>query len=709
MNEHRRRNLRRLLSPTHVAFVGGDSAAAAVDVCRNAGFTGQMWGVNPARSELAGVPCFPSIDALPAPPDAVFLAVPTSAAVQTVSEAAAFGSGGIVCFTAGFSELGATGATVEDALVAAAGDCVLVGPNCSGLINFVDGASLWPFEHGGTQVRRGPVFVTQSGMLGNTVTLNQRGLRFSYVVSSGNQAMLTIEDYIEYFTEIPSVNAIGLYVEGLDDIQRFAQVAQAALTKRIPIVVMKVGRSETAANIAMTHTGSIAGPDALYDALFKRLGIIRVSSAVEMIETLKMLTQTRAPTGHRVVGLTCSGGDCAMLADGAERVGLELPRLSEQTSQAVTAKLPGIATVANPLDYTTPLWGDEAALTELFRDVLIDEFDAAVLIQDYLPDAAASGNEPYFADARAFAKATRDAGIAAVACSILPENLPEPVCDILKNLGIAPLQGVDSALKAIRSAAQFDLTRRKRLDDTPWALSPAAALTPTDAHEDATPEAKPEAKTSAVLNEAQSKSLLRDGGIVIPQGTTCAIENVPRAAKTIGFPIVVKYSSSKLLHKSDANAVRINIETADEASSAAKQVLGELEDSVRSSETEDFLVEEMIPHVIAELIVGVRWDKQFGYYLVLGSGGTTVELNSDAQTLLLPANREDVVSTLSQLMCFPKIDGYRNAPKASVDAIVDVALKAVELARIHRLRELEINPLLAREHDAIAADALIIR
>ena len=348
-------NLRRLLSPGNAVFIGGNDADFAARQCAEAGFKGPIWGVSPRRETMGGQPCFAMIEELPHPPDIVFLATPKSVAVEAVEALRKADAGGVVCYTAGFGETGAEGAKLEAELIDAAGDMALVGPNCSGLNNFIDDAPLWPFPFKFSHEDRGVAFITQSGMLGNTMTLNQRSVPFAYIISAGNQAVLGIEDYLNVLVDNPTVTAIGLYIEGLRDIPGFTDAALLALEKNIPIVALKAGTSEIGSRLTVTHTGSLSGTDDLYQALFDRLGIIRVTSPIALLETLKLLTVSGAPKGNRIAAFTASGGDCAMIADGGEPRGLLFPQPSEKISKVLTQQLPPIATVSNPLDYTTQI------------------------------------------------------------------------------------------------------------------------------------------------------------------------------------------------------------------------------------------------------------------------------------------------------------------------------------------------------------------
>ena len=703
MTGRRQENLKRLFAPLSVAFVGGRSAELAAAQCLAGGFEGAIRCVNPRRKDMAGLPCFSQVEDLPEPPDAVFLAVPSSVAVEAVEVLRQKGAGGVVCYTAGFGETGAAGAQLERRLVAAAGEMALVGPNCSGMLNYAHKAVLWPFDHGGTDVQggiaveRGAAFITQSGMLGNTVTMNRRALPFSHIVSSGNQAALGVEDFLEVLLEDPSVSSIGLYIESLRDVPRFAEAALRALELGKPIVAQKVGTSEIGARLTVTHTGSLSGAKELYRALFRRFGIIPVESPVAMIEALKLATFAGIPKGLRIAGLTCSGGDSTMLADSGAPLGLSYPQPSHAVASHLKKQLPAIATVSNPLDYTTPLWGHEEPLVTVFDAFFREGFDAAVMVQDYPTLVRGASYEPYLADLRAFARSTKKAGIPGAVCSILPENLDEEVRSNMIGLGIAPLQGIDHALEALAGVARFGTLREKIVE----------RVGPADLR--LVPPHPVDFDGAGLLDEWEGKQRLAAVGLAVPRGCKCDSDAAPAAAARIGFPVAVKLLCADLPHKSDAGALCLNLKNETEVAESIERILSNIAVKGIHVSQPKFLVERMIEGAIAEILVGVRHDPLFGPVLVIGSGGLLTELVGDACVLLLPCSHDDIREALASLKVSRILQGYRGAPAANRDRLVE---------RIHRISrfaldnpgkvvELDVNPLIATDRDAIAADVLL--
>jgi acyl-CoA synthetase (NDP forming) len=696
----RRHNLARLLAPRHVAVMGGNDAAIAAEQCAAMGFEGPVWGVNPRRSDMAGRPCFASVADLPEAPDAVFLAVPRGAAVETVAALARRGAGGAVCFTAGFGELGREGARLERALVEAAGEMALVGPNCYGLLNFVRGTALWPFAFGGrARVERGVAVITQSGMLGSNLTMNRRSLPLAYVISAGNQAMLAIEDYLDVLVGDPAVAAIGLHVEGVRDVPRFAAAAIRALEAEVPIVALKAGTSEMGARLTVSHTGSLSGSDAAYQAFFDRFGIIRVDSPVMLVETLKMVSLAGVPKGRRLAAFTASGGDATLLADYAEELGLSFPQPSPAVTKELAARLPEVATASNPLDYTTPLWGREPELTDLFGAAFQGGYDAALIVQDYPHPDVGFGKESYLADSRAFMAATRAAGLPGAVVSGLPENIDRDSRAAMVAGGVAPLQGIKEAMVAVSLAAGHGERRAQIL-----AEGGAARLA-------LPPRPSASGGETVLLDEWRGKQKIATAGIPVPPGTLVEAAAAPSAAEALGFPVVVKLVSAALPHKSEAGALRLDLNSAAEVAEAVAAITASVAEHAPEAAGSAFLVERMVSGAVAELLVGIRRDDQFGQVLVLASGGTLVELVGDARTLLLPTDAAEVARALASLKVSKLLDGWRGRPPGDREAAVAAVLALARFAEARRdtLEELDVNPLmvLPAGQGVVAADVLL--
>jgi acyl-CoA synthetase (NDP forming) len=280
-----------------------------MDVCEAAGFQGPIYAVHPTRPEMGGRRTYASVDDLPEAPDAAFVAVNATASVEIVRSLARLGVGGAVLYAAGFSEAGtAEGRALEDGLREAAGDLAVLGPNCYGIVDLVGGASLWPVPYPEVRRERGVAMILQSGNLGINVTMSQRSLPLAFVASVGNQAALEIAELVDAYLDMDEVTGIGIYLEGLRDVPRFAATAARALERGVPIAVCKAGRSELGRELAYTHTASLAGSHQLYRALFERYGVAACDSLPQLLETLKALVAIGPARGRRVLVLRCSGG-----------------------------------------------------------------------------------------------------------------------------------------------------------------------------------------------------------------------------------------------------------------------------------------------------------------------------------------------------------------------------------------------------------------
>lgn len=677
--------LRRLFAPRHVAVFGGAQAAEVVRQCRALGFQGAIWPVHPRHAQVEGWPCFADVASLPEAPDASFIAVPREATVAIVAQLAARGAGGAICYASGFAEVGGAGLVLQRALVAAAGAMALVGPNCYGMLNYLDGVALWPDQHGGARVERGVAIVSQSGNIALNLTMQRRSLPLACLVTVGNQAGAPLEAIVEALLLDPRISAIGLHIEALDDVAAFSRVALRALAQGVSLVALKAGSSVLGASTTVSHTGSLAGPEVLYDALFRRLGIARVHDPAALIETLKLLHVTGGLPGPRIVSASCSGGEASLVADLAQPRGLALPVLPAPARAALQAVLGDKVTLANPLDYHTYIWGDLAAQTACFAALLQCRFDLHLLVLDF-PRADRCESSAWRTTVDAFVAAHHNSGGRCAVVASLPEGMPDAVARQLLAHGIAPMQGIADCLDAVAHAAAIGAARARLADLQP--LSGPATRVPDGAARN--------------LDELASKRLLADFGLAIPRGAVVAPRQAADHAAQIGFPVVVKAVSPALAHKTEAGAVRLDLRSA-QAVDAAVQAMAQLSDR--------FLVERMAQDVVAELIVGVRHDAQFGLTLTLGAGGVLVELLQDTVTLLLPASRADIHAALASLRCWALLTGYRGRPAGDVDAVLDAVQAILACAQAHAgsLLELDVNPLLVLPlgQGVLAVDALI--
>ena len=696
--------LARLLRPRSLAFIGGEAAERAIDATRSFGFQGDMWAVNPRR-QLRDVVTLASASELPEGVDAAFVGVGRHEAAEVVRELATRGTGAAVCYASGYAEIGEAGAACQRELVEAAAGMPLVGPNCYGTLSAVTGAALWPDLHGLVRAERGVAIVSQSGNIALNLTMQRRGLEITHVISLGNQAGVGLAEVFEALVADPAVTGVGLYIEAIDDIARFAASADEARRRGLPVVVLKAGASEEAEAISVSHTGSLVGSDDAYEALFRRLGARRARTVGGLLDLLGVLSVVGPLAGNRLVSLSCSGGEAALVADRGRNYQVAFPAFAPDHRDRVAATLDGRVAVTNPLDYHTFIWGDSDRLTECFTTVLNVEprsleavegarsvgasksvdaqrpFDAALLVLDF--PAAGLDRSRWWPTLEAFGAACAASGTPGVLVASMAENLPDEARGRAADLGLAACCGFDNALAAIEAASALR-------------CPPADALPPDTSRLLLSPRSP---TSTRALSEHEAKQWLAKAGVDVPPGRLVPAGDAAAAAAEIGCPVVVK--ATGLAHKSDVGGVAVGLAELPEVAAAATR-LGALGSGT-------VLVEAHIEDAVAELMVSVRSAPPVGMLLTLGAGGTLVELLDDFACLLLPTGPKAVREALRSLKFWPLLDGHRGRPSAAVDAVVEAVDCLGSLVRDDGdIIEVEVNPLLVTAQRAIAADALIV-
>lgn len=690
----RQHNIRRLLKPRHVCIVGGQAMADAIQRCDAAGFAGEVWVVNPKYETLGGRKCYPSIAALPEAPDATFIAVPREATIEILKELSARDAGGAICYAAGFAEVGGEGVELQKQFIAAAGDLAVVGPNCYGILNYLSGIILWPAGHNGHKVETGCALVAQSGNIALNLTYNDRSVPFAYVITSGNQVVLNVADFVDALAEDPKVTAIGLYIEAVSDIPAFSRAAAKALAAGKPLIALKAGKSELGSALAMSHTSSLAGSDRMYDALFDRLGVIRVNSVPDLLETMKFISIAGLPKGKSLAVFTCSGGDGLMTADLAEELDIPLnPHSADQVADLKT-QLPNFASVTNPLDYNTSLWGHQDLLTKCFSTVMRGDYDAGMLIIDYAVDGEAA-LKACNASVNALIDACQRHGKLPIVTATMPELLPAHAREMMAPRHAAPMQGLPEAMRAFAATARFANQRAHMAEGGELTLSATPLL---------------DGKTRTV-SERDAKQALVAHGLAVPQSRVVAPADAAKAAAALGFPVVVKVAAPVIAHKTEAGAVAVNLKNAAEVEAAVAKMHISVAAYEKGLKIEQVLVEAMVKDVVAELIIGIKRDPQFGLALVVGAGGILVEMVEDSALLLLPTNRKVVAAAVNGLKIARLLKGYRGKPAGDIGAVIDAVMAVAAYAEAHRgdLVELDVNPLMVLPTGAVAVDALIIQ
>lgn len=746
MSNHR---LDRLLKPSSIAVFGGQWAEAVVQQCRRAGFKGDIWPVHPSREELGNERCYKDISELPGVPDACFIGVNKDASIDLVKSLSDLGAGGAICFAAGYSETADQDADAESRqsrLVLAAGDMPIVGPNCYGIINYLDNVALWPDQHGGKSVDRGVAIITQSSNIAINLSMQQRGLPVAYLLTAGNQAQTSLAEIATAVVSDERVTALGLHIEGFSDVRAFEKLALHARELGKRIVILKTGVTPLARAALMSHTRSLSGNDAAASAFIERLGMCRVRGIGEFVETLKVLNLVKKVSGSRVLSMSCSGGEAALVSDMGTEAGLAFPALKTAQINALRSVLGNNIALANPLDYHTAIWDDVPAMQNMVCSMLqahdsgdanvqplegssAELADVALLVLDF-PRLDRCEAPSWQRALDAYVQAlTHWSGVGAVIAS-LPENMPESIIESLLEKDVVALCGMGDGLRALYNAARLEKAALLQpsvpiwLDEKPEnTVFKAAVLSIVDTCAPATERmsarrasqeawglvktAVPETVLPRPLDECTAKRWLNRFGVPVPTNVRISFADVrssrrlsralDKASSAFNYPVVVK--GLGVIHKSEANAIELGVRDRRSLERAIARI-----DCAGGC-----LIEEYVQDTIAELLVSVIHDPVHGLLMTIGAGGISTEVLNDSVHCLLPTSREELESQLNQLRCAPLLNGFRGRAAVDrtilIDALLSVQQAALQLGE--RLVELEINPLLCGENTCTAVDAYV--
>ncbi len=695
--QKRQQNLMRLLRPRHIAFIGGSQAEGGIAACQRSGFEGNIWVVNPNRSEICGLKCFPSVEDLPEPPDAAMLALSPGLSIEATRSLAAIGTGGAVVMAAGFAERAdEEGLALQQALKESAGELAIIGPNCMGVLNFFEGAAIWGadnhMEHPGDF---GSAIVSQSGAFIFGITNVEQISTLGYGISTGNQALIEISDCIEALLHDERVRAIGIYLEGLEDGNALGRACWHALQKNIPVVALKGGDTPAGESVAHGHTGAMVVDRDLWQAFAKRYGIVEVSTPKAMIETLKYLSICGIPKGPNLSVVTYSGGLNGIIASRAPALGLSLPNPTPENMAKLRNKLPKIVSVNNPLDLNIP-WksktgmamSDGSAIADGMLDMIEGVADMLTFFIDVPRPDDKGFDQEWLPSIECLSDVSRTTGIPCAVAGILPEGLDVGLRKRLLEGGVAPLLGFSDAMEALSVAAKLATVHLQKSGQP----EPEALL-----------EVGNDASSTTILDEHQGKVMLAKYGLASPNGRVTTAEDAPAAAGDIGYPVALKVLSNQIAHKAQIGGVCLNLKTEEAVAEAVKDIKNAVASSRHGIDAESFLVEAMIQNPVREFIIGIKRHPALGLALVLGLGGIQVEKRHQFSTLLLPFDDQDLKMALSNL---GQCSGTLGREKLR-QAVIAAANFATEHA--DHISELDINPIiLTASGNVIAADAFII-
>ena len=700
-----------LTAPRNVVLVGasdrpGSWAARVWHNLKRYEFPGPIYLINPRRSEIWEQPCYPDFQALPQAPDHMVVLVPAAGVIDTLRRGAAAGARSATVFSAGFGEgFDSKAATLgrELAAVIAQTGLGVSGPNCMGNV-CAKSRLVTLTEDRPLAVRPGPVaLVGQSGgmMIFTNQALQERGIWPEYLITSGNEAGLSIADYIAFFAGEPELKVIIIYVEAISQLAKFKAACRMARAANKSIVAVKLGQSEGGRSAAMAHTGSLAGSIEAFDAIAGEVGVIRADTLDDAVEITELLVHTGAAPGRRLGAVTLSGAYRGLLLDSAERNGLQFPALASTTTERLNAVLTVGSLVANPIDggYGVLSSADNfmASIDALQADPNVD----MVLVQEGLPRAPGSDRaEHYIRLADDYAATTATKPIAFIT------PISHGQTDYSRALrATAPhvsfLQEAYKALRAIASVARRDERERLARDSL---LQPQA---PAPERRDLAERLRSRATAEPVaLDEAQSKEMLRAYGIATAEealvtSRTAAIE----AAGRIGYPVVLKAVSAELLHKSDVGAVVLDLASPEQLAAAYDDMAQRLQ----RHRLTGMLVCRQVRGGL-ELVLGLHRDPEMGLVVMAGSGGVLLELIKDVTFCAPPVSPEKARDMLARMRGARLLAGYRGSPALDADALVNalVALGRLAVDLEDVVQSVDINPFVALPQGGLALDALIV-
>ena len=641
---------------------------------KKGGYKGKIYLINPNYTELWEERCHPNLAALPEAPEQLLLLIPTKAVLQTLEEGSRLGSKAATIYSAGFGEgddiQGKERGQALKELCNRTG-MVCCGPNCMGSFSVTEG--LWSFPTAIPLLRSGPVgLIFQSGgSLGNWVKgASERGIGFSYAVSSGNEISLDLVDYLSFLVKDPETKVILLMIEGIRRPKEFMAVAAEALAKNKPILVIKLGRSERGKRQAISHTGALAGSDEVFDAVCHRLGLIRCPTLEDLTETALAFMPGRYPRGRRVAIVVNSGGMKGLLLDHLEEVGVDLAQLSDATQKAIRPLIPAELAVENPLECGVAGFGDEKGFVEIVRLHAQDEGVDLLGIHGELPRYPEKREATLFTTLAA----TTEKPVIAFARSTY--SLTDESRTFQDQAGIPFLQGIKATLRALKGLGLYGERSR-----SPIPAIPAASGKAED------------------LEGDKLNGLLRSRGIDLPRQVMAATAaEAGQKARGIGFPVALKLVAAEIVHKTESGAVVLGLKSAEEVEAQGKQLLSKAPGKAQ------LLIQEMVQGT--EVLLGARTDPQFGPFLMVGLGGIFVEVLKDVSLRLLPVDEKEALAMLKELKGYRILEGVRGQPPRDIKALARAMTGLSDLFASYRsiLSDFEINPLMVRrEGEGVAA------
>ncbi len=695
-----------LYNPRSIAIVGASPhqrkpGGRPLVALKDRGFKGTVVAVNPQYQDINGTPCYPTLLDVPDQIDLVVISVPAIDVLQVLKDGAVKGIKAAVIFSAGFSEVDAKGAAMQDEITGFARQhgIRLLGPNCLGLMN-IPNAVMASFAHIMDLEPITPqtlAFVTQSGAFGAMIysEANEAGVGFSSFASVGNEAESGFADFVEYLLDDPHAEVIGGYLEGARDGAKLREVAERALQIGKPILILKVGRTGAGARAANSHTGSLAGDDQVYDAFFRQMGIIRINDLSELTSFV-LLHQSGANFEQTNVAiLGGSGGHGVMLSDRCESLGLTVPEITGPAREKLEAILPAFGSAKNPIDMTAQAGRDPAMPFKCLRELAKADGIDVIFTQVFY------GDEQVVKELIEIKQST-DKAIVITARKNGSDSLQQENLRMIREAGMPVMYDALQAAKAIADLSWYQRKVKRAREDAAKA-KPAVKKN----HDRATEILS----GSNPLTEYECKQVLADYGIRITREMLASsADEAVRMAAELGGKVALKIQSGQILHKTEAKAIRLHLQTEQEIRDAYAEVIANARSYAPDAVIQGVLVQEMIEGGV-EVIVGMTTDPVFGPVIMFGLGGIFVEVLKDVSFRVAPLLRRDVEDMLGEIRGHKMLDGVRGQAAVDREALIDVILKVSELVIDHQevIEELDINPLQLFPDGAWAIDALITR
>jgi acyl-CoA synthetase (NDP forming) len=707
--------LREFFAPKSIALVGASDnsgwARLIVASCATTGFDGPLTAVHPRATSAFGLPVVRNLRDLPEPADMAFILAPLQAVEAILDDMGETGIPNGVVLASGYREVGPQGRALEDALVAraVANGVTILGPNCLGFINAHTRSAPYALTLP-APLTAGPVGVAlQSGALASVVLsfAKAHAIGLSVLTSMGNEAMMKTADVLDYLVEDEATKVICLFLEEVGDPVAFAAVAAKADRAGKPIVALKVGSSPAGQQAALAHTGSVAGDDAVVDAVLRQLNIIRVTSLEELLTTGAALGYNRLPAGRRMGVLTLSGGSNDIIADAASAQGLEIPLFADQTAAAIGELIPSFASAQNPLDVTgfgtlANLSGRTGPLTAVDHalDLAVQDpnLDFVLFCGVALPEARPPD------ETMASALETRVEWLAGrMASAPIPVIGAATTCvdisaygrGLLTRHGLNMLSGLDLGMTALGHMLRWTENRGRVRTIAPPTAGPG--------HGNGT------GRAAGPWSEDAARRLLASAGVpVVPGGLAESAEEAVEIARRVGLPVALKICSAQIAHKSDIGGVALGLASEAEVRAGYEKVRAAGE-AVPEAHIDGVLV-TLMRSGGTELLAGVTVDPAFGPVLAVGLGGIWVELLQDTSLRLLPVDAAEVKRMLGELRGLPLLQGARGAQAADLDAVAwaIAGLGETALSLNGSLRALEVNPLWVNGDQVEALDVLVV-